>query len=69
MDLGDAELQVSVLLAWAAPSEKRRLPGSHCVGVTVRPADFGSTVMASQPSSSKKKEEKGKNIQVVVRCR
>lgn len=45
-------------------------PGSYCVGVTARPAGFGSTVMASQPSSSsKKKEEKGKNIQVVVRCR
>lgn len=44
--------------------------GSYCVGVTARPAGFGSTVMASQPSSSsKKKEEKGKNIQVVVRCR
>lgn len=43
---------------------------SHPVGVAARAAGLGTSVMASQPSSSsKKKEEKGKNIQVVVRCR
>ncbi|KAL1788086.1 kinesin KIF11 [Sigmodon hispidus] len=55
------------------PRQHRRGSGCsvpHGLGVTGKQATFGRTVMASQPnSSSKKKEEKGKNIQVVVRCR
>lgn len=67
VDTGDAELLASGPRAKPALGRKggHRSPGQR------RALIFSErSVMASQPNSSaKKKEEKGKNIQVVVRCR
>lgn len=71
MHRGDAELRVSVLQVTAASDVRKRAPSVPPRRSSRQGGRFlGTSVMASQPSSSsKKKEEKGKNIQVVVRCR
>lgn len=57
---------------WASGPRRSQDPPAPPPRSSTRPGlDFPAViVMASQPNSSaKKKEEKGKNIQVVVRCR
>lgn len=76
VESGDAELLVGHAGIrrgrWASGPRRSQDPPAPPRRSSTRPGlDFPAViVMASQPNSSaKKKEEKGKNIQVVVRCR